>query len=288
MNDKAKVFSAAIAALLVSAIMVGSFAVAKSYAQNPIQDLVGNATKAGKEFIGNVTGSGNQTSTTTNAGNQTTTSTSPAGNLTGLNLQDGRLTGRISSLQQDVNKPAWILAGIWKLEESKVNSTAATGGNATITTGGNATITTGGNATLTTSNGNTTVTSGGNMTVTAPGNKTTVSGNNSTMAGQGSNPQQAGSNLTFVAKIEMVRPNGTAFHEHEVSNLKVTEMKNDEFGNPTINGTATVTMKDGPVQDVPVTIKIINNAVFAMTIGPEKVNEHFGTEPIYGTVTQKH
>ncbi|AIF82231.1 hypothetical protein NTE_00149 [Candidatus Nitrososphaera evergladensis SR1] len=275
MNDKAKVFSAAIAAVLVSAIVAGSFSVAKSYAQNPIQDLIGNATKAGKSLVGNVTGSGNQTSTTGNqTGNQTATTgnqtgTAPTGNQTGLKMQDGRLTGRIASIQQEANKPAWILAGIWKLEEVKSNATAATGGNATVTAG------------------NATVTTQGNATVTTDGNKTTVTGNATSMTGQNNTSTSAGSNLSFVAKIEMVRPDGTAPHEHEVSDLKVTQIKNDESGNPTINGTVTVTMSKGPVQDVPVTIKIIGNSAIAMTLGPDKIDNHFGTEPIYGTVAKE-
>jgi hypothetical protein len=297
MTDKTMIVSAAVAAVLVSAIVAGPFSVPqKSYAQNPIKDLIGNATSTGKNLIGNLTGAGNQTSP---AGNQTssTGNQTVSGNQTGLPLQNGKLTGRIASIQQDLSKPAWILAGIWKLEERESatsqpgvsNATTMTGGNNTITTTGNATITTGGNATVTTTpNGNTTITTGNGTATTVTGNNTTVKGqvnstNTSTTSGSGNQMKT----LTFVAKIEMVRPNGTAYHEHEVSDLKVTKIGNDEFGNPTINGTVTVTMQKGPVQDVPVTIKIINKAVFAMTLGPDKIDNHFGTDPILGTVAQR-
>ena len=150
-----------------------------------------------------------------------------------MQLPEGRLTGRIASIQIEDGTPVWILAGIWKLEQVEGNVTAPPAANVTAPPAANVTA------------------------------------------------------LSFTAKIEMVQPNGTGFHEHEVSDLKVTEIGSNESGNPTINGTATVTMREGPVQDVPITIRIIGNSVFAMTLGPEKIENHFGTEPIYGTVAQR-
>jgi plastocyanin len=44
-------------------------------------------------------------------------------------------------------------------------------------------------------------------------------------------------------------------------------------------------MKDGPVSDVPVTIKVFNNAVIGFWIGPDKVDGHFGTSPVYGVLS---
>ncbi len=315
MSANAKVISAVIAAILVSAMMAGSSLVAKSYAENPLQNFLGNVTKTGKSLIANVTNMGNKTSSTTanqtgkplegnltaptSAGNRTGTETQ---NVGGLQFQKGMLTGRIASIQQDVNGPAWILGGIWKLEEVKggagqqqqqqANATGMTANNATMNTKGNTTVTAPGNATISTHGNQTTITTKGNTTVTAPGNATIAAQGNATTIKANNTSASSQSNATssqqfkFTAKIEMVRPNGTSFHEHEVSDLKVIKFSKDQFGNPTINGTATVTMKDGPVKDVPVTIKIINNAAFAMTIGPDKVNNHFGTAPIFGTVEQ--
>lgn len=274
MSANAKVISAVIAAILVSAIMAGSSLVAKSYAENPIQNFIGNVTKTGKSLIANVTNLGNNTA----SNNQTSTTGNQTGKpLEGLQFHNGMLTGRIASIQQDVNGPAWILAGIWKLEEVKGGAEQQQQANATGMTTSNATMTT---------KGNTTVTAPGNATIAAQGNATTIKANNTSSTTSGQSNATGSQQFKFTAKIEMVRPNGTGFHEHEVSDLKVIQFKKDQFGNPTINGTATVTMKDGPVKDVPVTIKIINNATFAMTIGPDKVNNHFGTAPIFGTVEQ--
>lgn len=92
-------------------------------------------------------------------------------------------------------------------------------------------------------------------------------------------------NLKFVAKIDMVKPDGTAMHKHSISNLKVSNATSNSSG-LSVEGTATVTMKDGPVQDVPIKMNIVNKAVIAIWIGPDKVDKHFGTDPMYGTLFQ--
>lgn len=247
-------------------------------------------TSAGKNLIGNLTGSGNQTSATGNAtaGNQTMTTTtttntttttttgnqtsatgnmtgssSAAGNQTGTPKPSDRLTGRISSIQTEDGKPAWIQGGIWML---KIGQAAA------ATTSGNATSSPAGNATSTATTGNVTASPSGNATTTTTTTNTTSS--------------TAIPMLDFIARFDMVKLDGSAMHQHNVTDLKASTFT-FENGTYTINGTATVTMKDGPVQDVPVAIKIMKNSVISMTIGPDKVDKHFGTDPIYGTVAQE-
>jgi hypothetical protein len=261
MTGASKIVSATIAAALISAILVSSFAVAKSYAQNPVQNLIGNVTKSGQSLIGNLTGLANKTGTT--GGNKTTTPM--AGNQTMLQFENGRLTGRVASIQVDANnKPEWIQAGIWMLRENLTgNATTAAGGNMTTTTTTKTTNATGGNLTTSTSN-----------TTSVTGNATSI---------PGINPKT----LSFIARFDMVHLNGTAMHQHQVSELKASQVTTDENGNPTIKGTVTVTMPTGPVKDVPITIKILRNAVIAMTIGPDKVSNHFGSNPIYGTVEHR-
>jgi hypothetical protein len=53
-----------------------------------------------------------------------------------------------------------------------------------------------------------------------------------------------------------------------------------------VNGTATVTMKDAPVNDVPLSVKILNDNVISIWIDPTKVNNHFGNTPIFGLIQQ--
>jgi hypothetical protein len=45
-------------------------------------------------------------------------------------------------------------------------------------------------------------------------------------------------------------------------------------------------MKNGPVQSVPISIKILDGNVISIWADPTKLNNHFGNTPIFGTVTK--
>jgi cupredoxin-like protein len=89
----------------------------------------------------------------------------------------------------------------------------------------------------------------------------------------------------LIARFEMLKPDGTAMHVHKIYNFKASEMTQEGNSTNVLKGTATVTMKDGPVSDVPLTVKVFNNAVVGFWIGPEKVDGHFGTGPVYGILS---
>ena len=85
----------------------------------------------------------------------------------------------------------------------------------------------------------------------------------------------------FHATFSMVMKNGTAYHMHQISNATLVDVKMD--GNNTImQGSVTVTMRDGPVSNVPTTWTILNNNTLAISMDPSKINNHFGDTPIYG------
>jgi hypothetical protein len=85
----------------------------------------------------------------------------------------------------------------------------------------------------------------------------------------------------FHATFSMVMKNGTAYHMHQISNATIEDVRMD--GNNTImQGSVTVTMRDGPVSNVPTTWTINNNNTLAISMDPSKVNDHFGNTPIYG------
>jgi hypothetical protein len=50
----------------------------------------------------------------------------------------------------------------------------------------------------------------------------------------------------------MVMLNGSALHKHQISNFTLTGMSMPNEKTVVINGTATITMKEGPVNDVQV------------------------------------
>ena len=87
----------------------------------------------------------------------------------------------------------------------------------------------------------------------------------------------------FNAGFGMIKIDGTSIHTHTISNFKL--LGSYINGNDLIlRGTATVSMKDGPVNDVPITITILNQGLLTLLVDPIKTNNHFGDSPIYGTV----
>lgn len=90
----------------------------------------------------------------------------------------------------------------------------------------------------------------------------------------------------LVVRISMVGVDGTAMHRHSISNFTLTSISMEGNTTHVFEGTATVTMREGPVSGVPLTIKIMNGAAVAMLIGPDKIDAHFGQSPVYGTLTE--
>lgn len=92
------------------------------------------------------------------------------------------------------------------------------------------------------------------------------------------------SNLTdsgFHSTFDMVMKNGSAPHMHQISNATISDVKMDG-NNTVIQGSVTITMKDGPVLNVPTTWTISNNNTLAIDLDPSTINNHFGESPIYG------
>ena len=90
---------------------------------------------------------------------------------------------------------------------------------------------------------------------------------------------------SFNASFYMVKTDGSSSHSHDIYNLFLnTPIINDTTSNLThVNGTTTVTMKEGPITDVPTNITLLGNNAISIWIDPSKVNNHFGDSLIYGT-----
>jgi hypothetical protein len=91
-------------------------------------------------------------------------------------------------------------------------------------------------------------------------------------------------NATFHSKFNMVMTNGSAKHDHEIYNFELTNISNPDNSTSVFNGTATITMRQGPVDNVPVSIKRIDTDVLSIWADPTKINNHFGNTPIFGTI----
>ena len=88
----------------------------------------------------------------------------------------------------------------------------------------------------------------------------------------------------FNASFYMVKTDGNSSHSHEIYDLFLnTPLIDNTTSNSThINGTTTVTMKDGPITNVPTKITLLGDNAISLWLDPSKVNNHFGDSPIYG------
>ena len=90
----------------------------------------------------------------------------------------------------------------------------------------------------------------------------------------------------FQANFDMVMLNGSSLHTHNINEFTLSQISNDNDKSIVVNGTATISMKEDPVNDVPISIKVLDNNVISIWIDPAKINDHFGNTPIYGQIVQ--
>ena len=88
---------------------------------------------------------------------------------------------------------------------------------------------------------------------------------------------------TFNATFYMMKTDGTAPHKHDISDFQLIGQPSTRDNSTIFNGTSTVTMKDGPVQDVPTGVALMDDSAGSVWLDPAKVNKHFGDTLIYGT-----
>jgi hypothetical protein len=85
-------------------------------------------------------------------------------------------------------------------------------------------------------------------------------------------------------QLEMVRLNGTAEHTHTITNFVVASVSQPDNMTRVFNGTSTASLREGPVTDVPTSIKITGDKVISIWLDPSRVENHYGNTPIYGLV----
>ncbi len=94
----------------------------------------------------------------------------------------------------------------------------------------------------------------------------------------------------FVAAIEMIKPDGTGRHTHSLTDFLVTSISQADQNSSTIyNGTSTISLREGPVVDIPTIIQKSNNSkVFKITVDLESVDYHFGKSPLIYGISVNH
>lgn len=111
--------------------------------------------------------------------------------------------------------------------------------------------------------------------------KGNLANNQSLVEGQG-NETLGGE--SFNAQFEMVRLNGSAGHTHAITNFVASNSSQVNNSTVMFNGTATASMREGPVIDIPSSITITGDKVISILLDPSKVSNHYGNTPIYGLV----
>jgi hypothetical protein len=88
----------------------------------------------------------------------------------------------------------------------------------------------------------------------------------------------------FDAQVQMVRLNGTAGHTHTITNFVLASASQADNMTKVFNGTSTASMREGPVTDIPTSIRIMGDKVISIWLDPSRIENHYGNTPIYGLV----
>lgn len=90
----------------------------------------------------------------------------------------------------------------------------------------------------------------------------------------------------FNAEFEMVMVNGSGFHRHTITNFALTKTSAPGKGTTEFNGTVAISLKNGPVSGVQTSIQFMGNHTISIWLNPSRIQNHFGSTPIFGTVFQ--
>ena len=93
-------------------------------------------------------------------------------------------------------------------------------------------------------------------------------------------------NATLHSKFNMVMTNGSAMHDHEIYDFTLADIAMPNNSTIVYNGTATITMMQGPVPDVPISIKAMDDNTISIWADPTNLNNHFGNTPIFGVIAK--
>ena len=88
----------------------------------------------------------------------------------------------------------------------------------------------------------------------------------------------------FDMQVEMVGFDSTAGHTHTITNFVVANVSQPDNMTKVFNGTSTASMREGPVTDIPTSIKISGDKVISIWLDPSRIENHYGNTPIYGLV----
>ena len=96
---------------------------------------------------------------------------------------------------------------------------------------------------------------------------------------------QSSKSPTFNASFDMMKLDGSSMHKHTITTTTITSADFKVTGKTstrTYYGTAIISMKEGPVSNVPIVIKLLSDGSMSIMPDPIKTKGHFGNTPIQG------
>jgi hypothetical protein len=88
---------------------------------------------------------------------------------------------------------------------------------------------------------------------------------------------------SFEAVIDMEKPDGSAVHDHQVSEFTLIGSPVSQGNETILNGTSTITMREGPVTGEPTVISLSDESILVF-FEPSMINNHFGNQSVTGEV----
>ena len=82
----------------------------------------------------------------------------------------------------------------------------------------------------------------------------------------------------FDTSFEIIKTDGTSKHTHTITNFDLVDTLNQN-NHTVFNGTGTISMPQGPVTKVPISIQVMNNTLGIINIDSNKIDNHFGKVP---------
>jgi hypothetical protein len=89
---------------------------------------------------------------------------------------------------------------------------------------------------------------------------------------------------SFDAVIDMAKPDGSAAHDHLISEFTMIGSPVSQSNETILNGTSTITMREGPVSEEPTVITLSDESI-SVFFEPSKIDDHFGNQPVTGTMS---
>jgi hypothetical protein len=89
---------------------------------------------------------------------------------------------------------------------------------------------------------------------------------------------------TFNASFDMMKLDGSSKHKHTID-ATITSADFNRAGKSSVrtySGTVTISMKEGPVSDVPIVIKLSSDGNMSIMLDATKTQGHFGNTAIQG------